>query len=1722
MGQLAANVKRQFDRLAEEFVHGLNAVPFYANVPEQLKRSIAQTYLNLTIGGLETRDISPLAEFLQMRAREVLAQGFAADALLQALNVYEEIIWPLVDSADDARFLGLATSRLRDVVSREIAAQLVQSEREFRSLFERSPAGIFRSTLDGQIIQANPAFLRLFGYDSLDAINRVGLKALYQDPAAWDRLLDLLNKGPVSEQEIAFRGPGGQTTWLSLSAGLVSGPRGQFVEGMVQSIDERKLAEERARRRLAQLRAVTELTVQLSAERDADMLCKQAVELGRKYLDVDRLSIWLNDGSPGHFRGTWGTDEHGQTRDERAARMEVESDSGWWQMVTGALTEEVNYETLRDHLSHSVGEGWHISVPVVGERGNVLGVLVADQLLSQREWDDYIVEILRLYGFSIGRLLEGVTILEALARSQEMLRLIMDNIPQTVFWKDRNLTYLGCNRAYAAAKGLPNPEAVVGKTDYDFSPPDQAERFRADDLMVISSAQPRLNYEEPLITLTGEQRWLRTSKIPLQNAAGDVIAVLGMYEDITKRKEIEITLERLARAVEATRDAVIITDLKGNIVFVNPAFEQITGYSAAEALGQNPRILKSGMQDEAVYAQMWQTITAGRPWSGEMVNRRKDGTLYNAQLSISPILDRHGQVEQFVAIQRDVTEQRKIEQAVQEAQQMLRLIIDTIPEMIFWKDRNSVFMGCNKRFAQAAGFQEPEEIIGLTDYDMAWTREQSDAFVRDDREVMERATPKLHILEPQLQADGRRVWLETNKVPLFDKQGNVVGILGTAIDVTERVEALENARAAQQMLQAVIDNIPQTVFWKDRNLVFLGCNAAFARDAHLSSPAQIVGKTDYDLWWADMAEQFQADDRAVIESGEPILNQESVRVFENGRRGWSLQNKIPLRDQNGQIWAVLGTAENITERKLAETRLRENETRLTLALEAANAGVWEMRPQRDEVYLDARWFALLGYGANELPQAYETWAALLHPEEREAVETQIQNYIRQGADFELDFRMKAKSGDYRWIHSIAKVIERNPDGSAAHLVGTHTDITANIQRDRERIELYVRRTEEVRLSTQVAQEIAVAPSLDELFARVVTLIKERFGYYHTQIFRYDPEREAMVLVAGYGQVGAQMLAAGHYLPRGVGLVGMAAEIGQSVLATDVRSDPNWQPNPNLPETRGELAVPIRWREQVLGILDVQSDRAGELDQDDQLVLEGLCGQIAIAIQNTQAIQEAQTFRLLVENAGQGIGIATLDGRMYYANRALLEIVGESELNAFLGQPFLDYAAEHERRRLEEEILPRVMQGESFQGEMVVRSRSGRLVPTLHSLFALHDEQGHPRFLVDIITDITESKRIQAEMQERLQELNTLYRQISEQGWQVFREQGTLPGGYVYDGVEARPADQLWVPEIGEAVNTGHLVVTTFEKPVAVAPLAVPGGETVGVLGVFDDPASPLPPEDLELVELVAAEVAQALEGARLSVQTQAALAEASALYQASAALGAAQTFDQVLEVLRAHTEIGEADLNVSINLFNRPWVGDDVPEWSQVLARWTRLEASATLPRYPLRAFPSASRLLRPDQPTIIEDVWTDQRMDEIARNLYGKQFRSRSTFFVPLVVGGSWIGYVNAIFSQPRKFTPESLRRITVLVGQAAVVIQSIQRLQETQARARREQQLREITARLRNQSNVEGVLRTLARELGQVWGRRTFVSVSSLEALEAAIGTQPTTSGDDGRSRGGAEEVE
>jgi diguanylate cyclase (GGDEF)-like protein/PAS domain S-box-containing protein len=242
-------------------------------------------------------------------------------------------------------------------------------------------------------------------------------------------------------------------------------------------------------------------------------------------------------------------------------------------------------------------------------------------------------------------------------RSNQMLETVMDNIPQRIFWKDRESRYLGCNMAFARDAGLAYPEQVVGKTDDDLPWRQIADEVRRQDAEVIESGVPKMNYEFDMI-VDGEHRTTITSKLPFTDSDGRVLGVLGSYTDITQRKRADLALRLQSRALDASVNAILITGPTetGNLIeYVNPAFKRITGYDPTEVIGQDCRLLQRDDRDQEGIAAIRQALAANREVTAVLRNYRKDGALFWNQLYVAPVPNPHGETTHHIGVINDVT-----------------------------------------------------------------------------------------------------------------------------------------------------------------------------------------------------------------------------------------------------------------------------------------------------------------------------------------------------------------------------------------------------------------------------------------------------------------------------------------------------------------------------------------------------------------------------------------------------------------------------------------------------------------------------------------------------------------------------------------------------------------------------------------------------------------------------------------------------------------------------------------------------------------------------------------------------------------------------------------------------------------------------------------------------------------------------------------------------------
>ncbi len=397
---------------------------------------------------------------------------------------------------------------------------------------------------------------------------------------------------------------------------------------------------------------------------------------------------------------------------------------------------------------------------------------------------------------------------KSLQESQQFIKTVIDTVPLPLFWKDRLSVFLGCNQQFARILGAPSSKEIVGKTDFDFSPTEEeASAFQADDREVMESGQAKLGIEEMLTAANGEQRWLETHKAPLRDWSGNVIGLVGTFQDITDRKQAEEALreseELKRRILESSTDCIKLIDLDGRILYINEGglyVLEIDNFSVIHNAHWSslwPEASRSDVEASAMIAKSGQT---GK-FQGFCPTTK--GTPKWWDVAVTPIRDKDGQVVQLLAVSRDITDRKQSEIALQESRKFIQTVVDTIPMPLFWKDRESTYLGCNAQFASIFNLESADAMIGKNDFDLSSTEAEAIAYRQDDREVMESGRSKLNIVETLTLPDGGQIWLETHKAPLRDWANNVIGVVVMFQDITNRKLAeLQIQQSNEQLLRS--------------------------------------------------------------------------------------------------------------------------------------------------------------------------------------------------------------------------------------------------------------------------------------------------------------------------------------------------------------------------------------------------------------------------------------------------------------------------------------------------------------------------------------------------------------------------------------------------------------------------------------------------------------------------------------------------------------------------------------------------------------------------------------------------------------------------------------------------------------------------------------------------------------------------------------------------------
>jgi PAS domain S-box-containing protein len=515
---------------------------------------------------------------------------------------------------------------------------------------------------------------------------------------------------------------------------------------------------------------------------------------------------------------------------------------------------------------------------------------------------------------------------EELREKEARFRQLAENIREVFWltdWRNHKLIYV--SPAYQDIWGR-SPEALYA------NPNDWLESIHAEDRERIErtffEVAERGGYdaEYRIVRPDGSVRWIHDRGFPIRDAQGQVYRIAGLAEDVTARRQTEDAL-RSAEAkyhsiYENVVEGIFQTTPDGQYLSANPMLARIYGYETPEELMAAVKDIKhqlyvrSGRREE--FARLMQQQEVISEFESEVY--RKDGSIIWISESARAVRDPQGRLLYYEGTVQDITARKRAEQAVRDSEALYHSLVESLPLNIFRKDLQERFTFANKRFCDTLG-RALEDIVGKTDFDF-FPEDLARKYQQDDRRVMQTREP-FETVEDYRAADGGRRYVQVIKTPLYDAAGNVIGVQGMFLDVTEQRKTEEALAHERDLLRALLDHVPDRIYFKDRQSRFLRASRALAERLGLKDPEEVTGKTDFDFHPEAKAREFFEDEQRIIATGLPLINKIERQTGMDGGEIWASVTKVPIYNAAGEITGIIGISRDITALKRIEDELAQ-------------------------------------------------------------------------------------------------------------------------------------------------------------------------------------------------------------------------------------------------------------------------------------------------------------------------------------------------------------------------------------------------------------------------------------------------------------------------------------------------------------------------------------------------------------------------------------------------------------------------------------------------------------------------------------------------------------------------------------------------------------------------------------------------------------------------------
>jgi PAS domain S-box-containing protein len=887
----------------------------------------------------------------------------------------------------------------------------------------------------------------------------------------------------------------------------------------------------------------------------------------------------------------------------------------------------------------------------------------------------------------------------------------------------------------------------------------------------------------------GEYRWILDNGVPRFTPEGIFAGYIGTCIDITENKRVEETLRNLSQAVEQSPASVVITDIKGNIKYGNPTVFKLTGYDPEELLGENVRIFSSGEKNQDEYKQLWETISAGNEWKGEFHNKKKNGELYWELASISAIKNPNGEIVNFLAIKEDVTKQKLVNEALIQGEKKYREVVENIKEVIFQTDADGLWLFLNNAWTEITGFSV-EESLGQLFVNYVHPDDRQRNMELFEPLILRKKDYCRHQIR-YLTKDGGFRWIEVFARLGLNEKDEIVGTYGTLQDITERKRAEEEIRRNAGLISSLLDSIPDIIFYKDVNGVYLGGNPAFAEFVGRAQD-EIPGMTDYDIFTKEIADPFIDADKHLMETRQPQNNDLWV-TYPDGRKKLVSTLKTPYLGPDGELIGVLGISRDITERKKAEETLQNERTLFRTIIDLIPDAVYVKDLQGRKIIANPKEVQLVGLGSED--EILNKTDFDLYPSELAVQTNEEDQFVIQSGKPILNYEGTILDQDGK-IHSLlgSKVPLFDATGKITGIVGVSHDITERKQAE-----------DALHIAHKSLTDLLNAAIHTSIISTDTEGIITVFSMGAEKMLGYSAEELIGKKTPDIFHLESEVIERGNELSLEFGKRIEGFEIFTAKAKIQEHEERTWTYiHKNGATIQVSLIVTAirNNKDEIIGFLGIASDITKRIEAEKAL------------------LASFKKWEAIISASPDGIGMVSLHGNLEFMSEKLAVLYGYSidRKDEYLGKSIFDFIDSSNHQILADNFQ-NLLNGTSenkITEYMGIKKDGSRFYADVNST-VLYDLTGTPVNILFIQRDITDRKQAEAELEESREKYRGLSEAsfeaifISEKGLCIEQNHAAeMMFGYTSEEAMTRYGTDWIVPEDREMVMNN--MISGFEEP----------------------------------------------------------------------------------------------------------------------------------------------------------------------------------------------------------------------------------------------------------------------------------------------------------------------